>query len=118
MQRVEIIPSHRRTLFGPQITIYLKNGQSFTKSATGKEFIWNFSTFKNRLQKIVSGIPIHERQYDELVTVCSGLENVEMATKLIELTILPDLRSVWIEKTQFVISFPTRYADKFNTGKY
>ena len=94
MQRVEIIPSHRRTLFGPQITIYLKNGQSFTKSATGKEFIWNFSTLKNRLQKIVSGIPIHERQYDELVTVCSGLENVEMATKLIELTILPDLRSV------------------------
>ena len=93
MHRVKIIPSHRRTLFGPQITIYLKDGQSFTKSATGKEFIWDFPTLQNRLQEIVFGIPIPERQYDDLVDVCCGLENVEKAAKLIDLTIPPDLQS-------------------------
>ena len=93
MHRVKIIPSHRRTLFGPQITIYLKDGQSFTKSATGKEFIWDFPKLQNRLQEIVFGIPIPERQYDDLVAVCCGLENVEKAAKLIELTIPPDLQS-------------------------
>ena len=93
MHRVKIIPSHRRTLFGPQITIYLKDGQSFTKSATGKEFIWDFPKLQNRLQEIVFGIPIPERQYDDLVAVCCGLENVEKAAKLIELTIPPDRQS-------------------------
>mgnify|MGYP001266796778 FL=1 len=93
MHRVKIIPSHRRTLFGPQITIYLKDGQSFTKSATGKEFIWDFPTLQNRLQEIVFGIPIPERQYNDLVAVCCGLENIGKAAKLIELTIPPDLQS-------------------------
>ena len=51
MNRVEIIPSHRRTLFGPKITIHLKDGRSFTKSATGTEFIWDFPTLTTRLKR-------------------------------------------------------------------
>ncbi|MCH7890793.1 MAG: creatininase family protein, partial [Gemmatimonadetes bacterium] len=39
MKRVTIIPSHRMTLFGPRITIFTKDGKSFTKQATGREFM-------------------------------------------------------------------------------
>ena len=42
MQRVTIIPSHEMTLFGPRITIFTKDGRSYTKQATGREFIWDF----------------------------------------------------------------------------
>src|SRR6201994_920824 len=44
MQRVTLIPMVRRTLFGPRITIFLKNGESRTKEGTGREFIWDFET--------------------------------------------------------------------------
>src|SRR5499427_8160571 len=40
MQRVTIIPSHRMTLFGPRITIYTKDGKSYIKQSTGREFMW------------------------------------------------------------------------------
>lgn len=90
MNRVEIIPSHRRTLFGPKITIHLKDGRSFTKSATGTEFIWDFPTLTTRLREIVPGLPISEAQYGELVAACRGLDDVEKAAKLIDLTIPSD----------------------------
>ena len=35
MTRVTIIPSHEMTLFGPRITIFTKDGRSYTKQATG-----------------------------------------------------------------------------------
>src|SRR5205807_5971259 len=35
MQRVTLIPTIRRTLFGPRITIFTKDGRSFTKEGTG-----------------------------------------------------------------------------------
>jgi hypothetical protein len=42
MQRVTLIPVARRTLFGPRITIFTKDGRSVTKEGTGREFIWDF----------------------------------------------------------------------------
>ena len=36
MKRVTIIPSHEMTLFGPRITIFMKDGRVYTKQATGR----------------------------------------------------------------------------------
>ena len=58
MQRVTIIPSHEMTLFGPRITIFTKDGRSYTKQATGREFIWDFDEEARRIRGVVPGIPI------------------------------------------------------------
>ena len=42
MHRVTLIPTVRRTLFGPRITVFTKDGRTFTKEGTGREFVWDF----------------------------------------------------------------------------
>src|SRR5580693_4293958 len=42
MNRVTLIPMAHRTLFGPRVTVFTKDGRSFTREGTGREFIWNF----------------------------------------------------------------------------
>src|SRR6185436_485246 len=49
MQRVTIIPSHQMTLFGPRITIYTRDGKSYTRQGTGREFIWDFDGLVRRI---------------------------------------------------------------------
>ena len=46
------------TLFGPRITIFTKDGRSYTKQATGREFIWDFDEEARRIRGVVPGIPI------------------------------------------------------------
>jgi len=58
MKRVTIIPSHEMTLFGPRITIFTKDGKSYTKQATGREFIWDFNEEARRIRAIIPGVPI------------------------------------------------------------
>ena len=52
MRRVTLIPTVRRTLFGPRITIFTKDGRSFTKEGTGREFIWDFEEEVRRIRPI------------------------------------------------------------------
>ncbi|MGH7339963.1 MAG: MmgE/PrpD family protein, partial [Candidatus Rokuibacteriota bacterium] len=42
MKRVTLIPSHQMTLIGPRITIHTRDGKSYTKQSTGREFMWDF----------------------------------------------------------------------------
>lgn len=87
MKRVTIIPSHEMTLFGPRITIFTKDGKSYTKQATGREFIWDFNEEARRIRGIVPGIPIPARQYEEIVATCRDLDQQGRADKLVALTL-------------------------------
>jgi hypothetical protein len=87
MNRVTIVPSYRHTLFGPTVTIHLKNGRSVTRAGTGREFIWDFDEEVRRIREIIPGIPIPEAQYEELITACRKLGGLDKAAKLIALTI-------------------------------
>ena len=58
MKRVTIIPSHEMPLFGPRITIFTKDGKSYTKQATGREFIWDFDEEVRRIRAITPGLPV------------------------------------------------------------
>jgi len=87
MKRVTIIPSHEMTLFGPRITIFTKDGKSYTKQATGREFIWDFNEEARRIRGIVPGIPIPATQYEEIVATCRDLDQQSRADKLVELTL-------------------------------
>jgi 2-methylcitrate dehydratase MmgE/PrpD-like protein len=88
MHRVTLIPTVRRTLFGPRITVFTKDGRSFTKEGTGREFIWDFEEQAQRIRPIAPGLAISETQFDELIDICRHLDRTDRAAqKLIALTL-------------------------------
>jgi len=89
MQRVRIIPSHRQTLFGPAVTIHLKDGRSYTRISTGREFVWDFQEEAKRIRGVIPSLPISAARFEELILACSEIERLERAARLIELTLAP-----------------------------
>ena len=87
MHRVEIIPSHKMTLFGPRITVFTKDGKSYTKQSTGREFMWDFEEEARRIRDVIPGIPIPEAQFEEIIATCRDLDQQDRADKLIQLTL-------------------------------
>jgi 2-methylcitrate dehydratase PrpD len=87
MKRVTIIPSHRMTLFGPRITIFTKDGRSYTKQATGREFIWDFEEEARRIRGITPGLPIPAAQFERMIATCRGLDREAKAATLVALTV-------------------------------
>ena len=87
MHRVTIIPSHKMTLFGPRITIFTKDGKSYTKQSSGREFIWDFDAEARRLQEVIPGLPIAAAQFDSIIATCRELEKKERADALVKLTV-------------------------------
>jgi hypothetical protein len=87
MRRVTLIPTVRRTLFGPRITVFTKDGRNFTKEGTGREFIWDFEEEARRIRHIAPGLAISDPQFAELIDTCRHLDGVDrVAAKLISLT--------------------------------
>ena len=87
MHRVTIIPSHKMTLFGPRITIFTKDGKSYTKQSSGREFIWDFDQEVRRLQEVIPGLPIAAAQFNSIIATCRELEKKERADALVKLTV-------------------------------
>ncbi|MBI1990924.1 MAG: MmgE/PrpD family protein [Betaproteobacteria bacterium] len=87
MQRVTIIPSHQMTLFGPRITIFTKDGRSYTKQSTGREFIWDFNEEARRIRELIPGLPIPAAQFETIIATCRDLERHDRADALIQLTL-------------------------------
>lgn len=88
MRRVTLIPAVRRTLFGPRITIFTKDGKSYTREGTGREFIWDFEEQARRIRPIAPGLAIGEAQYERLIDTCRHLDTTDRAAEtLIGLTI-------------------------------
>ena len=87
MHRVEIIPSHKMTLFGPRITVFTKDGKSYTKQSTGREFMWDFEEEARRIRDVIPGLPIPEAQFEEIIATCRNLDQQGRADKLIQLTL-------------------------------
>jgi 2-methylcitrate dehydratase PrpD len=87
MKRVTIIPSHRMTLFGPRITIHTKDGRSYTKQSTGREFIWGFDEEARRIRDVVPGLPIPAAQFEDIIATCRDLDRQARADTLIRLTL-------------------------------
>ena len=87
MTRVTIIPSHEMTLFGPRITIFTKDGRSYTKQSTGREFIWDFDEQVRRIAGVVPGLPISSAQFEEIVATCRDLDGAGRADRLVRLTV-------------------------------
>jgi 2-methylcitrate dehydratase PrpD len=88
MQRVTLIPTVRRSLFGPRITIFTKDGKRYAKEGTGREFIWDFETHARRIQPVAPGLAIPATQFAALIDACRTLDTLDnAAARLISLTI-------------------------------
>ena len=87
MKRVTLIPSHTMTLFGPRITIFTKDGKSYTKQSTGREFVWNFAEETRRIREVIPGLPIPAAQFDEIIATCHDLDKQPRADRLVQLTL-------------------------------
>ena len=87
MKRVTIIPSHRMGLFAPRITIYTTDGKSYTRQATGREFIWDFDEEARRIRGVVPGLPIPAAQFEEIIETCRDLDRRTRADALVQLTL-------------------------------
>ena len=88
MRRVTLIPAVRRPLFGPRITVFTKDGRSFAREGTGREFIWDFEEEARRIAPLAPGLAIGEAQFGRLIDTCRRLDSVERAgATLIALTI-------------------------------
>ncbi len=87
MRRVTLIPSHEMTLFGPRITVFTKDGQSYTRQATGREFIWDFEEEARRIRDVVPGVPVSAARFEEIIATCRGLDRADPAHRLVELTV-------------------------------
>jgi hypothetical protein len=88
MYRVTLVPTVRRTLFGPRITVFTKDGRSFTKEGTGREFIWDFEEEARRIRFVTPGLAIPEAQFAELIDTCRHLDRIDRAAQdLIALTV-------------------------------
>ena len=78
----------RRTLFGPRITVFLKDGRSVSREGTGREFIWDFEEEARRIRPVAPGLAISEAQYDRLIDACRHLDRLDnAAARLIALTV-------------------------------
>jgi hypothetical protein len=88
MHRVTLIPTVRRALFGPRITVFTKDGRNFTREGTGREFIWDFEEHTRRIKPIAPGLAIADQQFAELIDACRHLDDLAgAASRLIGLTI-------------------------------
>jgi hypothetical protein len=87
MKRVTIIPSHQMTLFGPRITIFTKDGKSYTKQGTGREFMWDFDEEVRRIRPVTPGLPIPASQFEQMITMCRNLDRETRADALVQLTL-------------------------------
>ena len=85
--RVTIIPSHNMPLFGPRITIKLKDGRSHMIQGTGREFIWDFDEEARRIRGVVPGLPIPAAQFEALIAATRDVDTLERADRLVELTL-------------------------------
>ena len=88
MNRVTLIPMAHRTLFGPRVTVFTKDGRSFTREGTGREFIWDFDAHAARMRPIADRLAISPTRFEDLIAACRALEQTATAWKpLIGLTI-------------------------------
>jgi 2-methylcitrate dehydratase PrpD len=86
-QRVTLIPSHTMTLFGPRITIFTKDGKSYTRQSTGREFIWDFDEEARRIRGVSAALPIPSAQFEGMISTCRALDREPRADKLVQLTL-------------------------------
>src|SRR5579884_1022322 len=79
MHRVTLIPAVRRPLFGPRVTVYTRDGRSFTREGTGREFIWDFEEEARRIRPVAPGLAISDAQFGDLIDACRRLDGLDAA---------------------------------------
>jgi 2-methylcitrate dehydratase PrpD len=88
MHRVRLVPSKTRPILTPRITIRLKDGTKHTITATGREFMFDLREEIDRIRPLVPDLPIPAAQFEEIVAAVGSLDRLEVASDVIELTLV------------------------------
>jgi predicted heme/steroid binding protein len=67
--------------------VYLRDGRSFTRQASGAEFIWDFAEEARRIREIIPGLPIAGSQFEELIAACGRLDELPRADEVVRMTL-------------------------------
>jgi len=62
-------------------------GESYTKQATGREFMWDVDQGVRRIRGVAPGLPIPAAQFGRLMAICRTLDREPRAAGLIGLTL-------------------------------
>jgi len=65
----------------------MKDGRSFTRQGTGREFMWDFDEEARRIRAITPGLPIAASQFEQLIGACRNLEMQARADLIVQLTV-------------------------------
>jgi hypothetical protein len=87
MRRVTLIPSNEMTLFGPRITVFTKDGRSYTRQGTGREFVWDFDEESRRIRGVIPSLPISSERFETIISTCRELDRADRADELVRLTL-------------------------------
>ena len=60
---------------------------SYTKQATGREFMWDFDEEARRIRDVIPGLPIPAAQFEDIIATCRDLDRQDRADRLIQLTL-------------------------------
>ena len=90
MQRVTLIPQVDRTLFGPRITIFTRDGRSVTQEGTGREFVWDYENHVKRIHGVVTGLAITPERFETLIDGVRHLEQHDPAWQVLIPPTIPD----------------------------
>jgi hypothetical protein len=69
--------------------VFTKDGRSFTREGTGREFIWNFEDQADRIRPIAQGLAITAERFEGLIDACRKLELQETAWEPLILLTIP-----------------------------
>ena len=87
MKKTRIISSRTQTLFGPKITVYMKDGKRYTAESTGREFMWDWEEETHQLLEHPPTLPIPRSQFDDLIATVGKLDTLRKADELIRVTL-------------------------------
>ena len=69
------------------VSLHTRDGRSYTKQSTGREFMWDFDDEVRRIRDVVPGLPIPAAQFEDIVVTCRDLDRQARADTLIQLTL-------------------------------
>jgi hypothetical protein len=67
--------------------LHTRDGKSYTRQSTGREFMWDFEEEARRIRDVIPGLPIPADQFEAIIATCRDLHQEDRAERLIQLTL-------------------------------
>jgi len=88
VDRIKLVnPDFKNMTKGLDGSIHTKDGKSYTKQSTGREFIWDFEEEARRIRDVVPVLPISAQRFESIIATCRDLDREARADALVRLSL-------------------------------